>query len=268
MNASKPKGQLIVVGTGLRTVGHMTTEAIAWIKAADKVFYVVGDPVAEDMIKTMNPEAESLQKLYSSAQKRINTYNEMVERLLASVRAGYKTCGVFYGHPGVFVYPSHEAITRARQEGFSAIMLPGVSAEDCLFADIGVDPATTGCSSYEATDYLFHVRPTDPASAMVLWQIGILGNDGYNPGGVYDTPLMPLLIGKLGKHYDVQHRVAVYEAAVHFGCQPRVTWIPIQALAVVELSAASTLYIPPATVSCPDSNVFAQAQALGIAIPS
>lgn len=258
------KGQLIVVGTGLRTVGHMTVEAIAWIKAADRVLYVVGDPVAEEMIFKLNPNAESLQTLYSSALKRIDTYEAMVERLLACVRAGLRTCGVFYGHPGVFVYPSHEAITRARQEGYSAVMLPGVSAEDCLFADIGIDPASTGCASYEATDFLFHHRPCDPASALVLWQIGILGNDGYNPVGKYETPLMPLLIGKLAQYYPLEHQVAVYEAAVHFGCLPRFSWVPIRGLGSAELSAASTLYIPPAIASRPDARMFAAAAALGV----
>lgn len=260
------KGQLVVVGTGLRTVGHMTTEAIAWIKVADRVLYVVSDPVAEDMILKLNPAAESLETLYSSARKRIDTYNDMVEHMLACVRAGLKTCGVFYGHPGVFVYPSHEAIKQARCEGYSAVMLPGVSAEDCLFADLGVDPATTGCASYEATDYLFNVRPTDPASALVLWQIGILGNEGYSPMGRYDTPLMPLLIQKLGRYFDLNHKVAVYEAAVHFGCLPRITWIPILHLSTVELNAASTLFIPPGAPTRPDMHVLAQAATLGIVV--
>jgi precorrin-6B methylase 1 len=265
---STSKGQLIIVGTGLRTVGHLTTEAIAWIKAADRVFYLVSDPVAEDMIQALNPRAESLHTLYSPTRKRINTYNQMIERLMEAVREGHRVCGVFYGHPGVFVYPSHEAISRVRKEGFPAIMLPGVSAEDCLFADLGVDPATTGCSSYEATDYLFHLRPTDPASSMVLWQIGILGNEGYSPMGVYETPLMPLLIDKLSQFYDLRHRAAVYEAAVHFGCKPRISWIQLRELATVELSAASTIYIPPAISSQPDMRVFAQAAATGITIPS
>jgi hypothetical protein len=35
-------------------------------------------------------------------------------------------------------------------------MLPAISAEDCLFADLGVDPADHGCPSYEATDFLVH----------------------------------------------------------------------------------------------------------------
>lgn len=262
------KGQLIIVGTGLRTVGHLTSEAIAWIKIADRVFYVVGDPVAEEMIIKLNPRSESLEALYSSTNKRIDTYNLMIEKMLVSVKEGYKTCGVFYGHPGVFVYPTHEAVARARAQGFPAVMLPGISAEDCLFADIGVDPAATGCCSYEATDYLFHLRPTDPASAVVLWQIGILGNDGYNPMGVYSTPMMPLLIEKLSYFYDLNHKVAVYEAAVHFGCKPRISWIPIQNLATVQLSAASTLYIPPAVDSRPDVKVYSQAAAMGINIPA
>jgi len=31
-------------------------------------------------------------------------------------------------------------------------MLPGISAEDCLVADLGIDPASSGCQSYEAND--------------------------------------------------------------------------------------------------------------------
>ena len=43
------------------------------------------------------------------------------------IRAGFRVCAVFYGHPGVFVYPSHEAIRRARAEGFAARMLPALT---------------------------------------------------------------------------------------------------------------------------------------------
>jgi len=56
----------------------------------------------------------------------------MVERILKNVKDGFKVCVVFYGHPGVFVQPSHEAIRIARLEGFSARMLPGISAEELL----------------------------------------------------------------------------------------------------------------------------------------
>ncbi len=259
---SDKKGQLVVVGTGLRTVGQMTVEAIAWIKRADVVLYVVGDPVAEEMIHSLGKEVISLQTLYSESKRRIDTYDGMVEEILRHVRDGKTVCGVFYGHPGVFVYPSHIAVAQAKAEGFEAVMLPGISAEDCLFADLGVDPATTGCSSYEATDFLFHKRPCDPASSMVLWQIGILGNEGYNQGGQYDTPMMPLLVAKLRMFYPPGHEVSVYEAATQPGCEPIIHRIPLEALVQAPLNAASTLYIPPASTSPEDQWAVSQAAAM------
>ena len=259
------RGQLVVVGTGLRTVGQMTTESIAWIRAADRVLYVVGDPVAERAIHDLNPEgAESLQTLYGEGKDRQVTYDSMVERVLECVRGNERVCAVFYGHPGVFVYPSHEAIQRARAEGYSAVMLPGVSAEDCLFADVGIDPATTGCLSYEATDFLFQNRAMDPASALVLWQIGVLGNARYRTEGRYPTPLMPFLIQKLALRYPLAHEAIVYEAAVQLGCKPRLTRVPIAYLQHVDLSAASTLFVPPSEESQPDAALLAQLQALGV----
>jgi hypothetical protein len=42
--------------------------------------------------------------------------------------------------------------TRSSTDGFDAVMLPGISAEDCLFADLGIDPGMIGCQSFEATD--------------------------------------------------------------------------------------------------------------------
>src|SRR3546814_14587936 len=77
------------------------------------------------------------------------TYREMVAAMLAEVRAGRRVCGAFYGHPGVFARVPHKAIAQARAEGFEAHMEAGVSAEDCLYADLGIDPGEVGCQHYE-----------------------------------------------------------------------------------------------------------------------
>jgi uncharacterized protein YabN with tetrapyrrole methylase and pyrophosphatase domain len=246
-------GSLIVVGTGIRTVGHLTTEAIAWLRQADKVLYVVGDPVAEASIKELNPEgAESLAGFYVEGKPRIETYQQMIERTLECVRSGMLTCMACYGHPGVFVYPSHEAIRRARAEGYRAKMLPGISAEDCLFADLGIDPAMTGCQSYEATDFFVNGRKIDPTSSVILWQIGVVGDVTFKKYG-YDLSAMPLLVERLLQYYPAGHVAYVYEAAVFPGCEPVITPLPVSWLGHTALSAASTLYIPPAypTVSDP-----------------
>src|SRR5439155_1808739 len=134
------------------------------------------DAVTEQALLEMNPRAESMKALYREDRRRRATYDAMVERILAEVRTRAVVCAVFYGHPGVFVAPSHEAIRRARAEGHTALMLPGISAEDCLFADLGIDPSRFGCQSYEATDFLVHRRRIDRTAALVLWQIGTVGS--------------------------------------------------------------------------------------------
>ena len=244
--APDAKGSLVVVGTGIRSAGQLTVEAIAHIRSAEKVFYLVAEPVAEEVVRRLSPErSESLADLYEEGKPRRQTYREMVDRLLASVREGRRTCAVFYGHPGVFVAPAHRAILEAREEGFDARMLPGVSAEDCLFADLGVDPANAGCQSYEATDFLVNQRRADPSSALVLWQVGVLGDPNFSLKVLESSPL-DLLLRRLAETYPPDHRVCVYEAAVLPGREPVIRWLPLGGVERGHLSIVSTLYVPPA----------------------
>ena len=59
--------------------------------------------------------------------------------LLCRGRSGYG--GI---HPGVCVNPSHHTIAIARSEGHIVYIYLGVSAEDCLFPEVGVDPSCPG----------------------------------------------------------------------------------------------------------------------------
>jgi uncharacterized protein YabN with tetrapyrrole methylase and pyrophosphatase domain len=246
------KGSLVVIGTGIKTVGQLTIEAIAWMKEADALLYVVGDPIAEAVITRLNPDgALSLLDYYEEGKPRINAYNAMIEHILRSVRAGNITVVAFYGHPGVFAYPSHESIRRAKKEGFSARMLPGISSEDCLFADLGVDPAVGGCQSYEATDFLVNAPIIDSSSQLILWQIGTLGDWTYKRYQ-YDIRAMPFLVQKLAQYYPLSHYVTVYEAAMLPETKPKIATIPLYALSTYPITAAMTLYIPPSRARTPD----------------
>jgi uncharacterized protein YabN with tetrapyrrole methylase and pyrophosphatase domain len=239
------RGSLVVIGTGIRTVGQLTVEAIAWMREADSLLYVVGDPVAEAVMQRLNPNgAISMAGHYKEGQQRIHAYNAMVEHILMSVRAGATTVAAFYGHPGVFAYPSHESIRRARQEGFAARMLPGISSEDCMFADLGVDPAVTGCQSYEASDFMMNVPIIDNSSQLILWQIGTVGDWTYQRYK-YDTSSIHLLVQRLAQYYPLSHLVTVYEAPMFPNVKPMIAQIPLYAFGGFPITAAMTLYVPP-----------------------
>jgi hypothetical protein len=123
-------------------------------------------------------------------------------------------------------------------------VLPAISAEDCLFADLGVDPAVNGCQSFEATDFLVHQRVIDTSSQLVLWQVGVLGDLTYKTAG-YDLKAFPLLVARLGKLYGWLHEGFIYEAAVLPGLAPTITRIAMASLSPEWVNAGSTLYIPP-----------------------
>jgi hypothetical protein len=236
------RGSLTVVGTGIR-LDHMTAQAQACLDSADKVLFLAADPLTAGWIAKHHRGAESLHPFYQPTGNRHLIYQQIAERILTFVRQGREVCVAFYGHPGVFVNPAHEAIRRARAEGFSACMLPGISAEDCLFADLGVNPGAAGCQSFEATDFLLYRRKFDTASALILWQVGATGDLSYGkrPRRLGFQVLTEVLRG----HYPSTHPAIVYEAAQYPTCDPYVERLTLARLPKASLSPASTLYIPP-----------------------
>nr|WP_255726531.1 SAM-dependent methyltransferase [Microvirga sp. ACRRW] len=243
---------LVVVGTGIRTTGQLTVETIACMQCADRLFYIVADPVAEEVIRRLCPDgAETLYDLYGEGKPRMQTYQEMVDRILTSVRAGERTVAAFYGHPGVYAYSSHESIRRARAEGYRARMLPGISAEDCLFADLGIDPSSNGCQSYEATDFLLNSRSVDNSAQLILWQAGLVGDLTFRRYA-YDISAMPLLLEKLQLFYPRTHPVYLYEAPSVPGCEPVIRPIMLEQLLTSSITATTTLYLPPARATMSD----------------
>ena len=178
------RGSLLVVGTGFQPVGDLTVAAEAAIQGADVVCYLVSNPLMGQWIEKAAPVAVNLHACYEDDQPRIVAYQRMVDTIMGHVRAGKRVCAAFYGHPGVFVYPSQFAIRAARSEGLSARMLPGISAEDYLYADLGLDPGILGCQTYEATDLIIRHRQFDVHSLVIIWQVGVIGNLDFQ-GRVY-----------------------------------------------------------------------------------
>ncbi len=238
----RSKGTLIIVGSGIKSLGHMTIEAQGWIRTADVVLHCLSDPVTEIWIKQNSRSSIDLRALYSEHCQRTDVYSAMVEHLLRPVREGKTVCAVFYGHPGVFVTPTHRAIAAARAEGYSARMLPGVSASDCLYADVGFDPAIAGSQFYDATDLLLHHRVLHPDNSVIIWQVGTVGNSTSRN----DSSKLPILIEYLEQFYDPETAVVHYQGSVFPVCTSLVERLPLRELGKgARVTSMSTLYIPP-----------------------
>jgi len=215
------------------------------VKKAEKLFYVC-DAVTAKWLSGLNKTAESLEDCYAEGKDRQRTYNEMTARIMKAVQAGQDVCAAFYGHPGVLVNSGHQALRRARMEGFEARMLPGISAQDCLIADLGFDPLE-GCQSYEATDFVMRKRRFDTTAFLILWQIAAIGVGTYslNPGN-WSPGGLELLVRILLESYPRNHRVVVYRAVPYPMRGPEIQRIPLRRLTEARITPESTLLIPPA----------------------
>lgn len=249
------RGSIACVGLGMTLGSHLSPLARSHIEQADVVFAALSDGIVELWLEQMHPDVRSLQPYYGNGDKsRAVTYREWVDVMMVEVRAGKKVCAVFYGHPGIFAWSPHEVIRLARAEGFQAYMEPGISAEDCLYADLGIDPGRCGCQHYEASQLLFFETRLNPGAYLVLWQAGLVGDRSmkrFATGPKYRQ----VLVDVLARDYPLDHEVTIYRAATLPIEQPRVRRVCLRDLPTTAVSAEETVVLPPASALRPNKVV-------------
>jgi precorrin-4 methylase len=261
---SPARGSLACVGLGMTLGSHLTPLARSHIEQADVVFAALSDPIVELWLGRMHADVRSLQPGYQDGKSRMQTYREWVDLMMREVRAGKKVCSVFYGHPGIFAWSPHEAIRTARAEGFAAQMEPGISAEDCLYADLGIDPGRFGCQHFEASQLLFYERRLDPTAYLVLWQVALVGDlslTRFSTGAAYRQ----LLVDVLNEQYPPDHPIIIYRGATLPIEQARIRHLVLHELPTVALAEEETVVVPPASPLKPNTTMRARLRALDAA---
>ena len=236
-------GSLVVVGSGIQFGRHVSERALSEIREADAVFCLV-DPFALGMIHAFRPDAVNLGGHYAPGKDRRETYREIADAIMAAVEAGQRVCAVFYGHPGVFADVPHEVVRRTRALDLPARMEPGISAEACLYADLGMDPGQRGVQSLEATHFLIHDRVLDTSGLLLLWQVTLAG-DLTCTRLQADPHGLQALVDKLLRWYPAGHEVILYEAAQLPIGAPRIERLRLGDLPRARYEEYTTLVIPP-----------------------
>ena len=240
---ARAPGGLVVVGSGIDFGRHISERCLSEIREADVVLCLV-DPFSLGMIRDFRPDAIHLGVHYADGKDRRDTYREMDAAIMEQVRTGKRVCAVFYGHPGVFADVPHAVVRKARAEGFHARMEPGISAEACLYADLGIDPGRHGVQSIEATQLMVYDRVPDSAGLVLLWQVALAGDLSCTrfhaePGGLQD------LVDRLLRWYPADHEVILYEAARLPIESPRIERLRLRDLPAARYQEYTTLVIPP-----------------------
>lgn len=245
--------KLSLVGSGIKTISHLSKETESHINSADIVLYLINEPVLEEWIRKKAKESFNLEGLYFSNGLRRNCYNSIRDKILEYTEQYNFVCVVLYGHPTVFSTPGLEAIREASLRGLDTKIVPAISAADCLFADLRIDPSDCGCFSIEATGMLMYQRSIDVRSHLIVWQLGMLCNVGHKEYPSKDK--IRLFVDYLSKYYSKDDLVVLYEASLYPGMEFKANKILLKELVDIETSKLTTLYIPPVKPQQVDSNI-------------
>lgn len=248
--------RLVVVGSGIQLGRHISERCLGEIRAADRVFALTDAPTLQ-WLMGLRPDLVNLGECYADDRDRRDSYADMQQRIVAPLQEGARVCAVFYGHPGVYAQVPHRAIELARAAGYPAQMEPGVSAEACLYADLGIDPGRHGLLSFEATQFLVREHAVDPSALLLLWQVALCGQldcTGFTPC----PHRLQLLVDKLLACYPANTPVILYEAA-----QLPIETFRAERIALADLphqrfKEYTTLVIPPVRACADDVPMLAR----------
>jgi hypothetical protein len=238
-------GSLVCVGVGMTLGSHLTPLARSYIESAEVVFAGLSNGVVELWLAKIRPDLRSFQSLFQQRYHSVDPYRHVVDAILAEVRAGRRVCAVFYGHPGVFSWPCHEALETASREGHPTHLEPAISTEDCLYCDLGIDPGKYGCQHYEVSQLMLYRRQLDTSAYLILWQAGV-ANDPAMARLRVTMPYRQLLMEVLARDYPLEHEIIVYKVPSIPVEKPYVDRITIKLLPTVSLDHHATLVLPPA----------------------
>lgn len=227
----------------------MTIEVKSLIATSSCILYLLNEPAIKNWITRSSKNAISLDSLYFSNSFRSEVYNQISKEIFNYLEKYDDVCFLTYGHPTFFCSILTELRKQTHIEPIDMHILPGISALDCLFADLAVDPSDVGMQSYEATEFLVYEQLYSPLTHLVLWQIAVIGEIGIIQNELNfnrQKKGLHLLVAKLLEHYPAKHDIYLYVASQYPHIPFELTKIKLTELMDVQIPRLATLYVPPA----------------------
>lgn len=249
-SATETDTDVYVLGTGVVGYRQLTREAEAALERSEQVFLLhTHDIVYEYLADEFDAAVTDLREEYEAHTDRRDTYERMAERVLSAASSATSPVSfVLYGHPMVYVSPSQIVLERADDHELTVEVRPGVSAMDCLYVDLGLDPAENGIQMYDATDLILREYELNPSVPTMIWQIGSIETTLYTTS--QSSPQrFTRLREYLEQYYPEDHTVSLVKTATLPVADPEKLDYELGNLEQIheDVTPLHTLYIPPST---------------------
>lgn len=240
--------EIYIIGLGINPINQLTKEAIKIIENSDKVFCVSTMEELKELEKSYGKKFYDLATdSYKEDENRLEAYFHMATKIIENSLYETYTVLALYGHPTIFALPPYLIHRVAKLFNKKVKIVSGISAMDCLFSDLVVDPATNGLLMYEATELLLSRRLILPDVSMLIWQVGTIETSLYN-----NHENLPSRFKNIKDYlldfYPSSHPIYAYSSNSIYNQK---TTLIVFKLSEIEnyasiLGSGITLYIPPA----------------------
>lgn len=172
---------IYVVGTGMVGYNQLTRETMSALEESERVYFAgTQDAVMAHFEAEYDTEVVDLRDEYTEGGSRLDTYERMAELVMEGAEElDAPVTFALYGHPMVFVSPSKFVLDEAPDRGLAVEVQPGISAMDCIYADVNFDPARNGVQMFEASDLLLREWELNPEVPTMIWQVGAVETAMY-----------------------------------------------------------------------------------------
>lgn len=240
---------IYIVGLGVLNIDQITRQTERAIRRSNEVLYVDTGVATRTFLDGLCPKVTPLfATSYEESGRRLNAYHQMAARVLDAALDHPPVTFAMHGHPIVGVYAPFLIKDTAGLLDLEVQVMPGISAMDCLFAELMVDPCVSGIQMYEATEMLLRRRPLQPDVPALIWQIGCVETALYTT-----RRSKPERFERLQSHllhfYPPEHTVTAFYSTPHPLVRSDALRFALREMCAQAhaLHAGFTLFVPPAT---------------------
>lgn len=238
---------IYIVGLGILNVDQVTNETEHVLRRANEVLFVDTGVATRQYLEKLCPRVTPLYETsYREGGCRVASYDHMAVRVIEAALDHSPIAFAMGGHPVVGAEAPFLIHEMARLLKLEVRTLPAVSAMDCLFAELMLDPCLTGLQMFEATDLLLRQRPLQADVPALIWQVGALETRLHTL-----RPSVPERFARFQRYllqfYPAAHQVVAYYATPHPLMKSQRLTFPIEAMGrfAEQLHVGFTLFIPP-----------------------
>lgn len=238
---------IYIAGLGIRSVAQVTRETEHAFRRCRAILFVDGGIATEDWLRTLCPVVRPLYgESYAEGGARRAAYRHMAAEVIGAALDTAPVAFAMHGH-AIVGAAAPQLIKRAADAlGLSVEVLPGISAADCLFADLMFDPVAKGVQMYEATDLLLRRRPLQPDVPLILWQVGTV-ESCLHTAHAARPERFARLTAYLLTFYPADHPATAVFSSPHPLAPSAIDSFPLSDLGAraAHLHAGTTLFVPP-----------------------